>query len=157
MVAGGESKDMTRRLEGRDGDVWQAHLDGITQDKIARMFGISQPRVSRILAAVRESIPPVVLDDIRQTAADQIAVLYAETIGIMRAEHPLVSVQRGTIIVDPETGQRLMDDGPKLAAIGMAMRIQERVAKAYGTDAPAKVETTGTVKFILEGVDVDAI
>lgn len=166
-----------RRLAGRNGAIWQAHLDGATQESLAEQFGLSQSAISKILLKVRDSIPAPVIDDIRKTSADRIAVLYAETMKIMRAPHPLVSVQRGTVIFAPVTedgtlganeldedgqpiGARyvpLEDDGPKLAAIAMALRIEERVAKAHGTDAATKVETSGTVKFEIVGVDVDQI
>jgi hypothetical protein len=145
------------RLAVRDDGIWNAHLDGTPQDKIAKKFAVSQQRVSQIIAKKRESLPVVSVQEIKQVEAERIARLYAETMRIMRAEHPLVSITRGTVIEDPDTGQRLLDDGPVLAAIGMALRINERVAKAYGTDAATKVESTGTVKFVLEGVDVDAI
>jgi hypothetical protein len=165
------------RLDGRNGLVWQAYLSGATQDAIAVQFGISQSRVSRIIIAVRESIPPVVLDAIAKVEADRLSMLYEETMKILHGVHPLVSIQRGKVIFAPYTASGVLgaddlddngepvgakyvpleDVGPKLAAINTALRIHERIAKTYGLDAPTKVEATGTVKFILEGVDVDAI
>jgi len=120
--------------------VWQAYLNGATQDAIAERFGISQARVSQILAEVRASIPDEAVDDLRKVEADRVAMLYAETMKILNSHHPLVSVQRGTVIRDDETGERLEDVGPKIAAINTALRIHERVAKTFGLDAPSKSE-----------------
>lgn len=120
--------------------MWQAYLDGHTQHHIAEQEGISQARVSQILAEVRKSIPEPALEEIKAAEADRVARLYTRTVEIINAEHPLVSVQRGTIITDPDTGLRLLDDGPVLQAITTALRIHERVAKAYGLDAPERLE-----------------
>lgn len=139
------------RLAGRNGDVWQAYLNGSTQDAIGQQYGLSQSRVSLILAEVRASIPAVVIDDIRAAEADRISALYAETMAIMRAHHPMVSIQRGEIIPGVE------DAGPRLAAIGLALKIHERVAKTYGTDAATKVETSGNVRYEVVGVDTDKL
>lgn len=53
------------RLDGRNGAIWRAYLLGRTQEAIAEEHGISQQRVSQVLAEVRASIP----DDARRDAA----------------------------------------------------------------------------------------
>jgi transcriptional regulator with XRE-family HTH domain len=143
--------DKPQRLAGRNGDVWQAYLSGVTQEAIAERFGISQSRVSQLVTEVRASIPEPVIAEIKQAEAERIAMLYTETVAIMRAHHPVVSLQRGEVIPGLE------DAGPKLAAIAMALKIHERVAKTYGTDAAQKIEASAQVKFSYEGVDVDAV
>lgn len=148
----GKPKDTPRdRLAGRNGDVWRAYLNGATQDAIAARYDLSQARVSQILADVRTSIPEPVIADIRQAEADRIAALYEETLTIMRAHHPVISLQRGEVIPGVE------DAGPKLAAINTALKIHERVAKTYGLDAATKMETSAQVKFTYEGVDVSDV
>lgn len=138
---------------GRNGQIWQACLAGNTQEAIAEMFGLTQARISEIIGDVRASIPAPVIADIAQIEADRIALLYVESMRIMRSSHPLVSMQRGTVVRDEDTGLPFEDDGPRLAAINMALKIHERVAKTYGTDAATKMETTSQVRFTIEGVD----
>jgi len=145
------------RLAGRNGQVWQAYLDGATQDALAERFNIDQSRVSRILAEVRATIPPPVIEDIAQAEADRIAALYAETMRIMRAHHPLVSIQRGTVVRDEETGERLTDDGPVLGAINTALKIHERIAKTYGLEAATKIESQAQVHYTYEGVNPEGV
>lgn len=145
------------RLEGRNGKIWQAFLRGQTQDAIAQRYGLSQPRVSQIIAEVRANIPAPVIADIAQVEADRVAELYAATMEILHASHPLVSLQRGEVVkvTDDEGNSVVLEDaGPKLAAINTGLRIVERVAKAYGTDAATKMETNSQVHYTYEGVNV---
>lgn len=53
------------RLDGRNGEVWRLYVQGRTQAFIAEEFGVSQQRVSQILAEVRAAIP----EDARRDAA----------------------------------------------------------------------------------------
>jgi DNA-binding transcriptional regulator LsrR (DeoR family) len=139
------------RLVGRNGEIWRAYLDGATQEKIGERYGISQVQVSRIIAEVRASIPAPVMADIMQDEAERIAALYEMTMEIARAHHPVVSLQRGEVVPGIE------DAGPRLAAIGLALKVHERIAKALGTDAAQKIDTNAAVKFTYEGVDVDRV
>ena len=139
------------RLVGRNGEIWRAYLDGATQEKIAQRYGIVQSRVSAIIAEVRASIPAPVIADIMRDEADRVAALYEMTMEIARAHHPVVSMQRGEVIPGIE------DAGPKLAAINTALRIHERVARALGTDAAQKIDTTANVKYTYEGVNVSDV
>lgn len=139
------------RLVGRNGDIWRAYLDGTTQEAIAQRYGIVQSRVSAIIAEVRASIPAPVLADIMRDEADRVAALYEMTMEIARAHHPVVSLQRGEVIPGVE------DAGPKLAAINTALRIHERIAKAIGSDAAQKIDTTAAVKYTYEGINVSDV
>lgn len=144
------------RLVGRNGDIWRGYLDGVSQEALATQHGVSQQRISQIIAEVRASIPAPVIADIMQDEAERVAALYAETMKIMRARHPVVSLQRAEVVTLAD-GTPLEDAGPKLAAINTALRIHERVAKALGTDAATKVDTTATVKYTYEGVNVSDV
>jgi hypothetical protein len=144
------------RLLGRNGDIWRAYLDGASQEKIGQRYGISQQQVSRVIAEVRASIPAPVIADIMRDEADRVAALYEMTMEIARAKHPVVSLQRAEVVTLLD-GTPLEDAGPKLAAINTALRIHERIAKALGTDAATKVDTTAAVKFTYEGVDVSEV
>jgi len=139
------------RLLGRNGEIWRAYLDGATQEKIAQRYGIVQSRVSAIIAEVRASIPAPVLADIMRDEADRVAALYEMTMEIARAHHPVVSLQRGEVVPGVE------DAGPKLAAINTALRIHERIARAIGSDAAQKIDTTAAVKYTYEGVNVTEV
>ena len=55
------------------------------------------------------------------------------------ARHYVVT-QSGKIVLDPETDQPMLDDGPVLAAIDRLVKILDRVAKLRGLDAPQRLE-----------------
>lgn len=64
---------------------------------------------------------------------------------VLRKQHYVVSAASGKVALDPESGQPLIDDGPKLAAIDRLVKILDRVAKLRGLDAAAKIEGAITV------------
>ncbi|MCZ4515692.1 hypothetical protein O3Q52_47820 [Streptomyces sp. ActVer] len=105
----------TERLDGRDGKIWTAYVGGATQEAIAAEHGISQQRVSQVLAEVRDTIG----DEARADAA-----LLAQE----RADALLAAVWPIAM-------------GGDTRAVLAALRVLERQAKALGTDAvePLKI------------------
>lgn len=125
---------MTRpeRLEGRDGQIWGAYVAGRTQESIAAEYGVSRQRVSQVLAEVRETIG----DAARMDAA----LLAAE-----RADTLLAAVWPAAMTGEPK-------------AVGAALRILERQAKAMGTDAVEPVTVALERRLSVEGeVVADAL
>jgi hypothetical protein len=104
------------RLEGRAGLIWTAYVGGATQEVIATEHGISQQRVSQVLAEVRESIGD---------AARMDAALLAQE----RADALLSAVWPAAMQGDPK-------------AVGAALRVLERMAKATGSDAVEPLRVT---------------
>lgn len=104
------------RLEGRDGQIWTAYVSGATQEVIAAEHGISRQRVGQVLDEVRETIG--------DTARMDAALLAQErTDALLAAVWPAA-----------------MDGDPR--AVGAALRVLERQAKALGTDAVEPVTVT---------------
>lgn len=94
---------------------------------------------------------------IREAGAELVAAeaahlddLFAAALDVLEREHPTVS--HGHIVKD-DNGQPLLDDGPRLAALGHLLRIRESYRKLYGADQPGKVEHSGGVKYEVVGVD----
>ncbi|SBT91390.1 hypothetical protein GA0115233_103022 [Streptomyces sp. DI166] len=67
----------TERLDGRDGAIWSAYVGGATQEAIAAEHGISQQRVSQVLAEVRDSIGDGARMDAALLAAERADALLA--------------------------------------------------------------------------------
>ncbi|RCH70452.1 hypothetical protein DT019_02905 [Streptomyces sp. SDr-06] len=63
---------------------------------------------------------------------------------VMRARHYVIT-PGGRLVEDPETGQPLLDPGPKLAAMDRLVKIGDRVAKLRGLDAATRIEGVFTV------------
>lgn len=105
----------TERLDGRDGAIWSAYVGGATQEAIAAEHGISQQRVSQVLAEVREGLS--------ESERVDAALLAHE-----RAHALLAAVWPAAMEGD-------------VKAVHAALKVLERQAKALGTDAtePLKV------------------
>lgn len=106
----------TERLEGRDGKIWDAYVGGATQEAIAVEHGISQQRVSQVIAEVRDSI----------TRAEQ---LDAALLAHERAHALLAAVWPAAM-------------GGDTKAVHAALKVLERQAKALGTDATEPLRVT---------------
>lgn len=124
---------MARRLEGRDGEIWRLFCRGTTQEALAEKFEISQPRVSQIIAAVRESIGPQERADIVKQEADLLDALRAEVLELFDAD-PIPLVSNGRVIDD------VKDHSGRLAALAAFDRITARKHRLLGLDAPQKLD-----------------
>ena len=139
------------RLEGRNGEIWQAYLSGWTQTRIAESHNLSQQHVSDIIREVRESIPEEDLADVRTTIVERLDTLIAEAHDVLRSHHYVVS-NAGKIVYD-ENGQPLRDDGPRLAAAKAIVGFDAERRKLLGLDSPTKLEHSGGVKYEITGLD----
>jgi hypothetical protein len=113
------------RLDGRDGKIWTAYVGGATQEAIAAEHGLTQQRVSQVLAEVRATIGDVARVD---------AALLAHE----RADALLAAVW-----------PTAMDGDTK--AVLAALRVLERQARAMGTDAVEPLRVTLERRLDLEG------
>jgi len=147
-------------LEGRSGTVWRLYaVQRWTQDRIARELGVSQQRVSQILADVRAAIPAVdKAEMIRQSIelhADIIARAYelADMAGA-----PVTAGKDGDVVRDPENDHAIVRDySGRVAALRLAKDTEAEMRKLIGLDAATKTESTATVRFTLEGVDPEEL
>lgn len=120
------------RLDERDHEIWQRYVGGWTQARLAAEYGVSQQRVSQVLAEVRDSI--------RDTARMDAALLAHE-----RANALLAAVWPAAM------------DGDTKAALA-CLRVVERIAKALGTDAVEPLRVSLEQRLDVEsGVVVEAL
>lgn len=106
----------TERLEGRDGKIWSSYVGGMSQDAIAVEHGISQQRVSQVLAEVRESIG-----------------------GAERIDAALLAQERAHALLAAVWPAALSGD---TKAVHAALKVLERQARALGTDATEPLKVT---------------
>lgn len=126
------------RTADRDFDIWQRYTDGQTQDEIAAHYGLTQQAVSHILARMRDDIP---VEERRARQRRQLAEL-----DHMRRE-ALDLADRDPIPAYSNGKPILLDDGVSIAedhsgrvrAMDLVVKLQEREAKALGTDAATRI------------------
>jgi hypothetical protein len=125
---------------------YQADHPKATLQQIADKFDYYDKSEARrgILRAKADVARPAVTKLI-QTECEELDALYTEACAIIQRNH--VTVSHGKIIMwlNPETGQEepLPDDGPKLAALRVALSIRDQYENLRGLKQPAKVEHTG--------------
>jgi hypothetical protein len=130
---------MSRRLDGRNGEIWRAYCSGATQEALADEYGISQPRVSEIIAQVRASIPPTDIDAARAEHVEFLQEMRRQAALISAAPARPKYANNGMMMRD-EDGNPILDNAEKLNAMKTAVAIGERAAKLLGLDAAAKVD-----------------
>lgn len=151
--------ELGRGLEGRDGEVY--HLYAVkrwTQYQIGKHLGISQQRVSAILAKCREQIEAPDLTAMR----DKSIRLHEDVIRrafemAEMAGAPIAVGKDGNILRDPVDGAVVRDYALRNTALALALKAEAELRKLMGLDAATKVETTGSVKFEIVGVDPEAL
>lgn len=132
-------------LTGRTGAIWQAYIRGESQAAIARRHGISQQRVSQILADARSQVTPETAAEFNARTLDLMDTLLATHMQVVEAgAQPKLSAS-GKVAVDPLTGMPVPDWSQVLTAASGVVRVTERMAKILGSDAAAKSEVSVSV------------
>src|SRR5512142_2230810 len=133
-------------------------VNRLTQREIGERYGITQQRVAEILAVYRASLPPVDLDAMRrESIALHLDTMRAalELAGMDGA--PVTSGKDGDVVIDPESGTVVRDYSLRLAAREAARKADVELRKLMGLDAATKIEQSGTVRYEVAGVDLDAL
>jgi hypothetical protein len=128
--------------------------DFMTWDQIAKACGYPS-RFAAHSAAKQEMIRRQAtindtLDEIRDNHLERLEQLGEEALKILRTRHLVINA--GTVVVDPATGERLIDDGPSLAAIDRLIKINESSRKLLGLDAAQKAEHAVQVQYTVAGI-----
>ncbi len=141
--------DQTDRLTGRNGEIWRDYCGGRTQAWLAAKHGISQPRVSEIIQAVRDGITQETREEEIQRSLEMLAELRAGALEVYRlAAAPVFVGKDGDVAYDPEDGSVVRDHGGRLRALETAVKVDQRIAQLLGLDAAQKMDlavSTGEV------------
>ena len=152
-------------LEGRAGQIWQLYaVKRWTQEAIGRELGISQQRVSQELAAVRAAIPPPDIAAMRTASIEMYQDIARRAYELAELEGaPVTAGKDGGVVYDPSielpdgTHPVVRDYGGRLAALKLARDTDAELRKLLGLDAATRVESTSTVRYVLEGTDPEAL
>jgi hypothetical protein len=148
-MSGTSRRSRAERERERDADAARLRALRFTYQQIADQLGYADHTGAMKAAkrgrdrAVREPHEDMVLMDLAEL--DEMA---REAWRVLRNTHYVVD--RGDVVLHPETGLPLVDDGPILDAIRRLLDVQQRRAKLVGLDAPAKAQVTHAT------ADVDA-
>lgn len=137
----------------RDAEALRMRARGAAFRDIAAQLGISvstaHDAVQRALAAHSEE--PAA--QVRALELQRLDALYVRVMEVLDRKHVTVSNGRVVHLGD----EPLQDDGPVLAAVDRALKIQARRAALLGLDMPTKVEQSGTLRYEILGVELEAL
>lgn len=115
------------RLDGRNGKIWRLYCRGISQEKLAEQFDLSQQRVSQIVSEIRESIPELSKDVHRRQHLEVLAEARA-VLTQLALEDPVYALEASD----------------RMAAFRELRAYLEREAKMLGLDEAEKIDHTVT-------------
>lgn len=114
----------------------------MTYQEIAERVGYHDKAGAwRAIERCRQAVYRAAGQELFEAEAAHLDDLYVAALEILERDH--VTVSHGRIITD-ETGQPILDDGPKLAAIRELRMLRESFRRLYGLDRPVKVDATVT-------------
>jgi hypothetical protein len=122
----------------RDARAVELRRQHMNYRQIAAHLGLS---TSNAYQAVQRGLADTVAetnDEVRRQEVERLDDLARAALTVLTKTHIVVS--QGRVVLDPNTDEPLIDDGPILQALDRLLKIQERRAKLLGLDAPAKVE-----------------
>ena len=150
-----------RSLDNAERDRQAARLrtQGMPYREIAEQLGYhdegsAHRAVSKIL---RETVQEAA-DELRKVEVERLDALLQVAWNVMMREHVAVSSGKIVMVADDEGNEvPLRDDGPTLAALDRVIKIADRRAALLGLDAPQKIQSGGTVRYEISGVDLSKI
>lgn len=146
------------RHEGRNGEVWHRYAVRMqSQERIAEDLGISQPRVSQIIAEVRASIPEPDRQQMIASSLELIAHVKDQALELVEMAGAPIFVGKDGIIATDEHGNVVRDYSMRINALKTALAADDVMSKRLGLDAATKVEHSGGVKYEIVGVDLEAL
>ncbi|MFI9079131.1 hypothetical protein ACIGW8_22120 [Streptomyces sioyaensis] len=150
----------TVEVTQRDARAAELRSQGRTYKQIAEELGLADKGEAwRAVDRARKDIVRPAAERLIAAEAAQLDTLYVEALEVLERNH--ITVNNGRIITmrDPATGEDvpLPDDGPKLAALQVALKLRESYRRLYGLDAATKTEVSGGLTYEIVGVDMEAL
>ncbi len=140
----------------RDAQAVELFADGYNYEQIAAELGYShRSDAKKAIERAKADVARPAVTKLIATESEELDALYTEACAILRRNH--ITVSHGKIItwLNPDTQEEepLPDDGPKLAAIQVALKVRESYRRLHGLDAEKKVSVTGDVRYEVVGID----
>ena len=144
-----------KRLEGRNGEIWERYtVGGWSQEALAAEYGLTQQRISEIIADVRGRIP--LIDKAEYLRKNLETIEYVRRLALELSQKkaaPVTAGKDGDIVLDPETGEVVRDYAIQFKASELLLKAATDEAKRLGLDAPTKTEISGTVRYEIAGIE----
>ena len=141
-------------IEGRNGEIYRRYMVyGDSQQAIANRFGISQQRVSDILAAATDEVKAQTQQELIRQSQARLAEITARYVELAdKVPAPVTAGKDGIVLVDPETKEVVRDYALQLAALAGLRATDAELAKRMGLNAPDKAVVQTSVRYEIAGL-----
>jgi hypothetical protein len=132
-------------------------VNRLTFSEIGERYGISYQRAWQIVQDYAAALPPIDAEAMRRRslelheAAQRMAMELAEREGA-----PVYVGKDGALAYD-DAGQLVRDYSLRLSALETMRKADVEIRKLHGLDAATKQEISGSVRYEVAGVDLDAL
>lgn len=124
-------------------------LRGHSLREVGRLMGVSHETARKLISLEADARVLPLADQLRKQQLDRLNEMRVAALRVLEREHVHISEGRVVREKDPETGEILdpiIDDSPVLAAIDRLVKIEDRMSKLLGLDAPLQTEVNATVE-----------
>lgn len=128
---------------------YNLRLRGHSLREIGRLMSISHEKARQLISLEADARVLPLADELRKQQLDRLNEMRMAALKVLEREHVHISEGRVVRDKDPETGDYtdpIVDDAPVLAAIDRLVKIEDRMSKLLGLDAPVQSEVTATVE-----------
>jgi hypothetical protein len=115
---------------------------GTTYEELAQLFGYAhRSDAKKAIERAKADVARPAVTRLIATESEELDALYTEACAILRRRH--ITVSHGKVIMwqNPDTGEDepLLDDGPKLQAIRVALDVRKAYEELHGLKQPSRV------------------
>jgi hypothetical protein len=133
-------------------------VNRLNQREIGERLGVTQQAVSDVLIRARAKLPPVDYEAMRRQSLELHEEIQRQALALAEREGaPVTAGKDGDLVLDPSTGEHVRDYSLRLAALETARKADVEIRKLLGLDAATKTEVSGSVRYEVAGVDLDAL
>lgn len=124
-------------------------LRGLSLREIGKQLGVSHETARKLISAEADDRVLPLADELRKQQLDRLNDLRLKALTVLEREHVHIAEGRVVRDKDPVTGDYsgpIIDDGPVLSAIDRLLKIEDRMARLFGLDAPSQQEIVATME-----------
>lgn len=130
-------------------EAYRLRLRGHSFREIGAQLGVSHETARKWTQVEAEKLTLPLADELRKQQLDRLNEMRLAALAVLERKH--VHISEGRVVRDknPETGdvgEPIEDDAPVLAAIDRLVKIEDRMAKLLGLDAPVQQQIAATVE-----------
>lgn len=150
--------DAKIREDEREAEMYTLRVvDRWTLSRIGKKFDVSPQRVHQIIERRKKNMPPLDFEALRRESLELHQKAQQMALELAGREGAPVFVGKDGQIAYDEQGNVVRDYSLRLQALETARKADIEIRKLHGLDAATKIEQSGTVRYELAGVDMDAL